>query len=92
MNRTYVMHCEMINEYKILAGKPETKRPLGKSPVDRRIILKWMLQKQYVTGCGLASTDLEYDPMAIPCKLSNKSLGFIWGGEFIQQLSPQEGL
>jgi hypothetical protein len=33
---------EMINEYRILLGKPEGKRPLQDLGVDERIILKWI--------------------------------------------------
>jgi hypothetical protein len=34
---------EMRNEYNILVGKPEGKRPLGRQGEDGRIILKWTL-------------------------------------------------
>jgi hypothetical protein len=37
--------------YKILFGQSEGKRPFG-SPVDGRIILKYILRKR-VGGCGL---------------------------------------
>jgi hypothetical protein len=30
--------------YKILVGKPEGKRPLGRSGVDGRIILRWIFR------------------------------------------------
>jgi hypothetical protein len=30
---------------RVLVGKPEEKRPLGKSGVDRRIILRWIFRK-----------------------------------------------
>jgi hypothetical protein len=29
----------------IFLGKPKTKRPLGKLDLDRRIIFKWILEK-----------------------------------------------
>jgi hypothetical protein len=32
-------------EYRILTGKPEGKRPLGKPRVNGRIILKWIFKK-----------------------------------------------
>jgi hypothetical protein len=35
---------EMRNEYKVLVGKPEGRRPLGRNR-SRKIILKWMLGK-----------------------------------------------
>jgi hypothetical protein len=31
--------------YRILVGKPEGKRPLGKQGVDERIILRWIFRK-----------------------------------------------
>jgi hypothetical protein len=31
--------------YRVLVGKPEGKRPLGRLIVDGRIILKWMCKK-----------------------------------------------
>ena len=36
---------EMINEYRILLGKPEGKRPLQDLGVDERMILKWIQKK-----------------------------------------------
>jgi hypothetical protein len=35
----------MRNAYKILVGKHEGKRPLGRICVDGRIILEWILRK-----------------------------------------------
>ena len=38
---------------KVLVGKPEGKRPLGRPRVDGRIILKWILKKwEGVVGTG----------------------------------------
>jgi hypothetical protein len=36
---------EMTNEYKILVGKPEAKRPVGRIRLDGKIILEWFLGK-----------------------------------------------
>jgi hypothetical protein len=36
---------EMRNAYKMLAGKPEEKRPLIRLGIDGRIILKWISEK-----------------------------------------------
>jgi hypothetical protein len=36
---------EMRNEYSILIGKPEGKRPFGSPCIDGRIILEWNLEK-----------------------------------------------
>jgi hypothetical protein len=31
--------------YKVLVGKPEAKRPLGRLTIGGRIILRWKLEK-----------------------------------------------
>jgi hypothetical protein len=36
---------EVKNAYKILVGKPETKRQLGRPRQDEGIILNWILEK-----------------------------------------------
>jgi hypothetical protein len=36
----------MKNAHKILVGKPEGNRPIGRPGVDGRIILEWILGKQ----------------------------------------------
>jgi hypothetical protein len=36
---------EMRNAYNILVGKPEGKSPFGRSRRDRKIILKWILER-----------------------------------------------
>jgi hypothetical protein len=44
----------MTNAYKILVGKPEGKRLLGRLAVDWKIILEWILGKwggKMWTGC-----------------------------------------
>jgi hypothetical protein len=33
------------NEYRVLVGKPEGKRPLGDLDVGGRVILRWILEK-----------------------------------------------
>jgi hypothetical protein len=41
--------------YRVLVGKPEGKRPLGRPGVDGRIILRWIFRKWDVgvwTGLG----------------------------------------
>jgi hypothetical protein len=39
--------------YRVLMGKPEIKRPLGRQDVDGRIILKWIFRKlEGVVGTG----------------------------------------
>ena len=36
---------ERRGAYRVLVGKPEGRRPLGRPSVDGRIILKWILKK-----------------------------------------------
>jgi hypothetical protein len=31
--------------YRVLVGKPESKRPLGRQSVDGKIILRWIFRK-----------------------------------------------
>jgi hypothetical protein len=46
MDLEHVSHIgEMKNEYRILVGKPERKRPLRRQGMDGRIILNWILEK-----------------------------------------------
>jgi hypothetical protein len=40
------MHGEKRNVYRVLARKPEIKKPLGRPGVGWRVILKWFLEKQ----------------------------------------------
>jgi hypothetical protein len=41
---------EKRSAYRILVGKPEGKRPLGRPRLSGRIILKWKLERIGVTG------------------------------------------
>jgi hypothetical protein len=41
----YAAWMEEINAYKILVGKPEGKRPLGRSSRRGEITLEWLLEK-----------------------------------------------
>jgi hypothetical protein len=45
MGKTYSTQGEKKNEYRILVGKPEGKRQLGRPTLGGRIILKWILEK-----------------------------------------------
>jgi hypothetical protein len=46
MGETCNMHGRGENAYKLLVGKPEGKRPLGRYTSRGRIILKWILNKK----------------------------------------------
>jgi hypothetical protein len=45
MGRACSTNGEKRNEYRILVGKPEGKRPLGIQDVEVWIILKWILER-----------------------------------------------
>jgi hypothetical protein len=44
----------MRNAYKILVGKTERKRPLGRPSIVGRTILKWILEWEFVNWIHLA--------------------------------------
>jgi hypothetical protein len=48
MGGTCNTHEENENAYKILVRNPPMERPLGHLCVDRRVILKYILDKQFV--------------------------------------------
>jgi hypothetical protein len=77
---------EMRNVYKILVGKFEEKRPLGRLDIDGKIILKWIFGKLGL-WCGLDSCGLGSGPLAGSCELGNEPLGSIKGREFFDYLS-----
>jgi hypothetical protein len=67
----------MRNVYKILVGKSEEKRPLGRLGVVGRIILKWILNR--MEGCGLNSSGLGLGPMVESCEHDNEPSSSIKG-------------
>jgi hypothetical protein len=69
---------EMRNSYKILAGKPEGKRPC--TVVNGRIVRERRME-------GVRWIHLARVLLVISCEHGNKPLGFIEGGEFLDQLS-----
>jgi hypothetical protein len=75
---------EMRNAYRILIGKPEGKKPLGRPRIDGRIILKWILKG---IGCGMDSFDLGHEHLSGSSEHGNEPSGSIKGGECHVQLS-----
>jgi len=57
----WVWHVVCVGEgrgiYRVLVGKPEGKRPLGRPRLDERIILRWIFKKWDV-GHGLDRSGL----------------------------------
>ena len=51
---------ERIGVYRVLMGKPEGKRSLGRGGVDGRVILIWIFRK-YDVGYGLDRAALNRD-------------------------------
>jgi hypothetical protein len=47
MSRAYSMK-ELINAYRIVVEKPERRNHLGVLDLYKRIILKWILKKEYM--------------------------------------------
>jgi hypothetical protein len=68
----------MKSAYKILVGKPERKRPLGRLCIDGMIILLWLLSK-----FGLHSSGPGKVAVAGYCEWSNEPSGSVKGGEFL---------
>jgi hypothetical protein len=68
----------MRNAYTIVVGKPEGKRPLGRSKRTGEDDIKMDHQ-----DCGLDSPGSGYGPLAGCCEHRNKPSSFITGGEFI---------
>jgi hypothetical protein len=58
--------------YRVLVGKPEEKRLLGRPSIVRRIILRWIFRKQNV-GYGLDRAG----------ECGNEPLDSIRSGEFL---------
>jgi hypothetical protein len=62
----------MTSTYKILAGKPEGKRPIGSLGVVARIILERILGKQGGELRGLDSQGSEKGPLAVSSEQGNE--------------------
>jgi hypothetical protein len=45
MGGTCSTYRERRDVYRVLVGKPEGKRPLGRPDVDGRVILRWIFRK-----------------------------------------------
>jgi hypothetical protein len=58
--------------YKVLVGKPEGKRPLGR---PRRGREDWILERLAWGGCGLDLTGSGQGPVVGCCECSDEPLG-----------------
>jgi hypothetical protein len=74
---------EMRNEYKILAGKSEGMKALGRSGPRWRDNIK-IDQKKYVGVCVLDSCGSGYEEMVSSCEHGNELSSIIEGGEFFK--------
>jgi len=70
---------EIRNATKILVGKPEGKRPLGKPRPRWEDNIRMDLQK---IGCGMDSSGSGQGPVVGSCEHSNEPLGSIKGREY----------
>ena len=69
--------------YKVLVGKPEGKRPLGRPRRRWEDYIKMDLQEVGCGGCGLDRTDSGYGQVSGTCECGNESSGSIKCGEFL---------
>jgi hypothetical protein len=74
---------ERRGAYRVLLGKSEKGRPLGDPGIDRRIILKLILQK-FDGGHGLDQSGSGEGQVVGCCECSNEPFGSINSGEFLE--------
>jgi len=72
---------EMRGAYRVLVGKPEGKRQLGRHSHRWKIILRWSFRKRD-GGHGLARSGSGKGQVAGTCECGNKPSGFIKFVEF----------
>jgi hypothetical protein len=58
--------------YKVLAGKPEGKRPLGRPKRKGRIKSEWILGVDWLAGRGVDSVGSGYGSVAGSCERGDK--------------------
>jgi len=68
--------------YRVLVGKPEGKRPLGRTEVDGRIILKWVFRK-WDAGLGPNQAGSGQGQVMGTCECGNEPLGSIKCEDFL---------
>ena len=68
--------------HRVLEGKPGGKRPLGRTELDVRIILKWVFSK-WGTRHGLDQTCSGQGQVAGTCECGNEPSGSVKCGEFL---------
>jgi hypothetical protein len=74
---------EKRNAYRILVGKPERKRLIGRPRRRCVILLKWMLEDGMV-WYGLDLSGSEECPLASSCEHGNEILGCIKCWEILE--------
>ena len=91
--------CSMYGERRgvcrVLVGKPEGKRPLGRPRRRWENNVKMDLQEVGCGGYGLDRADSGYGQVAGTCECGNESSGSVKCGEFLKLktcLASQEGL
>jgi hypothetical protein len=75
--------------YKVLVGKPEGKRPLGRQGVGGKMGSEWILGR-LAWGCGLDSTGSGQGPVAGCCECGDESSGSC-ATELVSQLWTRYG-
>jgi hypothetical protein len=74
---------ERRNAYKILVGKPEGKRPLGRTRRRWEDNIRMDLKENRVGGRGLDSFGSGYGPVTGSCEHGNEPSSCIKGGELL---------
>jgi hypothetical protein len=72
--------------YRVLVGKPEGKRPLGRLEVDGRIILRWIFRKWDVEGMEWIDLAQNMDRWRVLVNAVMNLRGSIKCGEFLDWL------
>jgi hypothetical protein len=74
---------KMRNAYKIFVGKPEWKRPVGRSSRTWNNNIRMGLSRSRFEGRGLDASDSGLGPVAGCCEHGNEHSGSIKGGKFL---------
>jgi len=72
--------------YRVLVGKPECKRPLGRPRHRWEVNIKMDLQEVGYGGYGLDRTGTGYGQVTGTCECGNEPSGSLKCGEFLDQM------
>jgi len=69
--------------YRVLVGKPNGKRPLGRPGVDGRIILRWIFREVGCRGVDWIELAQDKDRWQALLNAFNEPSGSVKSGEFL---------